>query len=433
MVKGRAGVRMLVVVALLVLSAGPASAMYGGTDQNPEPPWSAKVFFGAGKNPSVCSGELIAPTWVITAGHCTLGNERTVNYVRIRGVTIHAAQTYTIPGYTSVAVRYPDVGLLALAADATRVAGGRVLPRATADDLAYFTNRPVSVFGYGYYNKLKPKTPKNTAKRVRKSPNGAWTLAPHCEITGDECFARASSANKVSIQDGDSGGAWVGWRDGGWRLLAVVSGHPYYLNTGGPPQPGDDCEKVKGSPSLVCFTESTSAGTSPSAPPVAAWINSVMRESAAFLVPTDARHTGFGSFHETGNSGTLSRLEAAFGTPEAGAIIHTTGCRLFWPTLGIDTTLTTYGQPIDPCDGYFLQARLTDPRWHTLQGVHPGGSEADARKFSVRSCTMSRCGMTGYVLGQHRSECSVGLSATVIAQTRRGRVSALLVLSHICE
>jgi hypothetical protein len=83
-------------------------------------PGSPGGTFGAGKDPSLCSGELIAP---------------------VRGVTIHAARTYTIPGYTSVAVRYPDVGLLGLAADATKVAGGRILPRATAGDLAYWARR----------------------------------------------------------------------------------------------------------------------------------------------------------------------------------------------------------------------------------------------------------------------------------------------------
>lgn len=55
------------VVALLVWSAGPASAVVGGHDASPgEYPAIAEVTFG----PFLCSGTLIAPDWVLSAGHC---------------------------------------------------------------------------------------------------------------------------------------------------------------------------------------------------------------------------------------------------------------------------------------------------------------------------------------------------------------------------
>jgi trypsin len=56
-----------IAVALLGVTAGPSSAVVGGTNASPgEYPSVAEVTFG----PFLCTGTLITPDWVLSAGHC---------------------------------------------------------------------------------------------------------------------------------------------------------------------------------------------------------------------------------------------------------------------------------------------------------------------------------------------------------------------------
>lgn len=58
---------LLCTVALFAASAAPASAIVGGQDASPgEYPSVAEVTFG----PFLCTGTLIAPNYVLSAGHC---------------------------------------------------------------------------------------------------------------------------------------------------------------------------------------------------------------------------------------------------------------------------------------------------------------------------------------------------------------------------
>src|ERR687887_1346036 len=64
-------IRRVLAVSLTVaalVAAVPASAVVGGHDAGPgEYPAVAEITFG----PFLCTGTLISPTWVLSAGHCS--------------------------------------------------------------------------------------------------------------------------------------------------------------------------------------------------------------------------------------------------------------------------------------------------------------------------------------------------------------------------
>jgi hypothetical protein len=151
-----------------------------------------------------------------------------------------------------------------------------------------------------------------------------------------------------------------------------------------------------------------------------------------FFVPT-GRRTGFGAFQESPDS--VAALRRAFGAPSTERFGEYDSCVQAWPQLGLVVSLVAFGSSItDACkEGVFYEARLTDPRWHTATGVHPGGSRASARRASIRRCTRTDCGITGYALELHRTDCALPLVPGVIAHVRGSRVTSLIVRWRGCE
>lgn len=152
-----------------------------------------------------------------------------------------------------------------------------------------------------------------------------------------------------------------------------------------------------------------------------------------FLVPVSAKATGFGPFREGGTSTSAAALRAAFGRPTTTVRNSADLCTQRWKAVGVVAHLTTFGQKIDPCaKGYFVNARLSDRRWHTSAGIRPGSTERAAQRVSKRSCG-DACEFPGYVLGLHPNDCAGTQTPSVIAEVRNGKVSALRVLTHGCE
>lgn len=153
-----------------------------------------------------------------------------------------------------------------------------------------------------------------------------------------------------------------------------------------------------------------------------------------FFVPIGKR-TGFGHFIDGPDDAT--RLREAFGPPTNKRVeSHGHTCVFGWPDIGVRAELVAYGSAERPCrEGTFVEAILTDPRWHTASGVRPGSPEKVARRASLWRCTRRTigCGINGYALELHRTVCATTRSAGVIAHVRGHQVISLIVRWRSCE
>lgn len=155
-------------------------------------------------------------------------------------------------------------------------------------------------------------------------------------------------------------------------------------------------------------------------------VDASAKRAGAFLVPT-GNQAGFGAFREGPHA--AARLRRALGPPTEMKASAFGGCRMTWKRIGVAAELDAPGNAKDPCRaGTFAFARLTNPRWHTTSGVHPGGSRAEAEAASLLRCHADTpaCGATGYALELYR-DCSGHLFTGVLAHPRGNRIAALNV------
>lgn len=160
-----------------------------------------------------------------------------------------------------------------------------------------------------------------------------------------------------------------------------------------------------------------------------------------FFVPVSNGRLGFGPFRGRAKDAVLARR--VFGPPSGIKHLYDGyGCRLFWRSIGVSALFARFGSETAPtcgAGGTFVEARLTDRRWHTAVRVRPGSRAGKARRHASSHCggrgTFGRyyCPATGYVFGWHRTVCSTQLSPNVIAHVRGHWVVSLLDYWHGCE
>ncbi|MEC3981358.1 serine protease, partial [Amycolatopsis sp. H20-H5] len=110
------------IAAALALAVQPASAgpaIIGGHDADQPYPFTVSLHTASGK--LFCAGSLIAPTWVVTAGHCVQGKSAAVLSVRVGsndstagGETAQPAELLVNPGFTTSGAG-GDIALVRLA------------------------------------------------------------------------------------------------------------------------------------------------------------------------------------------------------------------------------------------------------------------------------------------------------------------------------
>ncbi len=196
------------------------SAIVGG-DEADAGQWPDTVAVLGAKG--TCTGTLIAPDVVLTAGHCA-GIEpaqviaNTVDYAQPGGIRVHVARTEAFPDWQ----RSYDLAVLVLASPVTEVAPRRIATACTYRDVARET--PVRLVGFGATDVLgqMSNTHLREAMTAVTDPdctggNGCkGELAPGGEFvaggtgTADSCF-------------GDSGGPVLLDSAGGAVVIGAVS------------------------------------------------------------------------------------------------------------------------------------------------------------------------------------------------------------------
>jgi len=210
--------------ALSMCVTSNATAVENGIAQTPAYSWSAQIYVD---QVYACSGELIALQWVVTASHCF--NYESGSSIADQTSVVLPSGTYsvdvvesTLP--TTALPLAPDLSMVHIT---TAASGASPIPIATLEQENSFRKKGVTFFGWGQ-GEYQP-----ASLNLGKTENGMWTLNANCPTVAAswyvDCFTHHSAYLGV-VEHGDSGGAWVGWSNGQWVMLATETGPSIYAD-----------------------------------------------------------------------------------------------------------------------------------------------------------------------------------------------------------
>ena len=238
--KSVTGVGLLALLATALLPLGAAQAVINGVAPGATPPWNAVIKISYKGNNYLCSGELVAEQWVLTAAHCVHPEDKNGNPIPD---TLFPASAFTIligkatatdrAGYTTRVDQDPtsqavgvdkyghalnDVGLLHLATPAPVSLAPLPLRMSTS---VVPNGSQVSLFGWGRTN----SSPTSAGQKLLQTRNGDFALNDACFANGLECYDPSTRAVSYGFP-GDSGAPVVSLQRGTWVEAGIHTGPP---------------------------------------------------------------------------------------------------------------------------------------------------------------------------------------------------------------
>ena len=232
--------KQLLLILLACISITTTSAQEvigGGYAKSGEYPWMVSLEV---QGTQLCGAALIAPQWVLTAGHCGAGwppfipqptgvrvSLVTQNYPNPDAEAIAIEKIYVHPGFDMTNFEGPDIALIKLASPSTKLPIS--LP-GTGDQPLYNTNTACKVLGWGSIDNIGNPSDTlkvadvyiinyDTCKSNYSNSTFPWVLENYHVCAG---YLKDSTAAGAGA--GDSGGPLFVKKNNEWIHIGIVSG-----------------------------------------------------------------------------------------------------------------------------------------------------------------------------------------------------------------